>query len=293
MTEKDFNSLAAQILEDCGELLRQQGANPFRVAAYGRAAETIRSLPVDVRNISRDEGNEGLIKLPFVGKGLADAIVEIARTGRLSRLDRLRGEVDAEVLFQTIPGIGPSLARDIHEALHVDTLEALEVAAHDGRLQKVRGIGSRRAAAIRSSLGSMLGRSVANRRMVHKLPTVGQLLDVDREYRQKVASDSLQKIAPKRFNPEGKVWLPILHTVRADWHFTALYSNTARSHDLGRTHDWVVLYYYDDNHEEGQATVVTETRGPLKSLRVVRGREAECRKQVYTKSSSREGGRPS
>jgi hypothetical protein len=182
------------------------------------------------------------------------------------------------------------LARAIHNELHVDTLEALEIAAHDGRLDKVHGVGSRRATAIRSSLASMLGRSVASSRTARRAPTVEQLLDVDREYRRKVAADKLQKIAPKRFNPDGTAWLPIMHTVRADWHFTALFSNTARSHELGRTHDWVVLYYYDDDHEEGQATVVTETHGPLKSFRVVRGREAECRKLVDKRSARREGG---
>jgi len=40
----------------------------------------------------------------------------------------------------------------------------------------------------------------------------------------------------------------------------------------------VVLYFYDDEHAEGQHTVVTETHGPLTGHRVVRGREAECRK---------------
>jgi len=39
-----------------------------------------------------------------------------------------------------------------------------------------------------------------------------------------------------------------------------LYSNTAQAHQLGRTRDWVVIYYYDDQHAEGQHTVVTETR---------------------------------
>jgi putative hydrolase len=70
----------------------------------------------------------------------------------------------------------------------------------------------------------------------------------------------------------------VLHTERAGWHFTALYSNTARAHELDRTRDWVVVYYYDDDHHEGQHTLVTETWGPLAGLRVVRGREAECRR---------------
>ena len=58
---------------------------------------------------------------------------------------------------------------------------------------------------------------------------------------------------------------------------TALYSNTKRAHDLGKTRDWVVLYF---EHEgaEGQATVVTEQSGPLQGKRVVRGREDECRR---------------
>ena len=108
-------------------------------------------------------------------------------------------------------------------------------------------------------------------------PPVDVLLDVDREYRERAARGDLRRIAPRRFNPEGRPWLPILHTQRGDWQFTALFSNTARAHELGRTDDWVVLYFYDDHQEEGQHTVVTETRGPLVGKRVVRGREAECR----------------
>jgi hypothetical protein len=60
---------------------------------------------------------------------------------------------------------------------------------------------------------------------------------------------------------------------------TVLFSNTARAHELGKTHDWVVIYYQKDG-PEAQCTVVTETRGPLKGKRVIRGRERECR-QFY------------
>ena len=70
--------------------------------------------------------------------------------------------------------------------------------------------------------------------------------------------------------------MPIMHTERGEWEFTALYSNTARAHDLNKTHEWVVLYYDQDGVED-QATVVTETQGFLADKRVVRGREGECR----------------
>ena len=107
-------------------------------------------------------------------------------------------------------------------------------------------------------------------------PTIALLLKVDAEYRKKAAAGKLPCITPKRFNPENKAWLPILHSTRDHWHFTALYSNTERAHKLNRVYDWVVIYFYDDHHQEGQHTIVTETHGRLFGKRVVRGREAEC-----------------
>ena len=53
-----------------------------------------------------------------------------------------------------------------------------------------------------------------------------------------------------------------------------------------------MIYFYDDDHREGQHTIVTETRGPLRDLRVVRGREAECRR-FYRQGSRSPLGRSS
>ena len=278
MVDKALNAQAAEIFRECAEILRHQSANPFRVKAYVRAANVLESLQDDVSELLAKEGVDGLVKLPGIGKGLAAAIDEISRTGRLSQLDRLRGEASPETLFQSLPGVGPALARDIHDSLHIDTLEALETAAHDGSLLTVPRIGARRAAAIRAGVAAALGRGQARRRAHGPVPAAGLLLDIDAEYRDKAAAGELPKIAPRRFNPEGKAWLPILHTEKGGWHFTALFSNTARAHELGRTGDWVVIYFYDDEHREAQCTVVTETHGPMEGQRVVRGREAECRR---------------
>jgi hypothetical protein len=107
-------------------------------------------------------------------------------------------------------------------------------------------------------------------------PGVDLLLDVDREYREKARAGLLPKIAPRRYNPEGKAWLPVLHTRFGPWHFTALFSNTERAHELHRTYDWVVIFARDGDQEESQYTVVTERRGAFAGERVVRGREPEC-----------------
>ena len=285
MVTGPFNSQCADRLREAADLLDAQGANPFRVGAYRRAAETVRDLPEDLARLIDREGLEGLEALPGIGRGIASALLEMNRTGRWMQLERLRGSADPTQLFTAVPGLGHRLAERIHDELHIDTLEALEMAAHDGRLETVPGVGPRRAAAIRASLQTMLSRGRARRApgatglgtRLEPGPSVATLLDVDREYRLKADDDTLPTIAPKRFNPTGDAWLPVLHTQRDGWHFTALFSNTAQAHQLNRTRDWVVIYYYDDEHAEGQHTVVTETHGPLAGRRVVRGREAECR----------------
>jgi Holliday junction resolvasome RuvABC DNA-binding subunit len=268
-------------LREAADLLEAQGANPFRIAAYRKAADTVRDLEPDVAGIVQREGTAGLEKLPHVGRGIAAALTEMVQTGRWAQLERLRGNADPVSLFTAVPGLGHRLAERIHEELHIDTLEALELAAHDGRLEHVPGVGPRRAATIRANLHAMLSRGRAHHQApvvdAQRSPEVDVLLDVDKEYRDKAMHFQLPTIAPKRFNPSGESWLPVLHASRNGWHFTALYSNTAQAHQLGRTNDWVVIYFYDDEHAEGQHTVVTETRGPLAGRRVVRGLEADCR----------------
>jgi hypothetical protein len=108
-----------------------------------------------------------------------------------------------------------------------------------------------------------------------QMPSVGLLLAIDAEYRKKAAGGKLKKIAPKKFNPEGKAWLPIMNTEREGWKFTVLFSNTQRAHELDKTNDWVVVYY-DNGSGERKCTVVTEFKGSLKGKRVIRGREKEC-----------------
>ncbi|HYA19306.1 MAG TPA: helix-hairpin-helix domain-containing protein [Burkholderiales bacterium] len=283
------NQLIADRLREAADLLNTQGANPFRVNAYRKAADTISYLPRSVREIFISEGIEGLDALPNIGRGIASAVAEILITERWAQLERLRGTTEPTALFQSVPGMGPELAKRIHDTLHIDTLEELESAAHDGRLETVPGVGSRRAAAWRAILDKMLGRfrARAPRTADEKAqePAVKLLLEVDREYREKAASGRLPKITPKRFNPKNEAWLPVLHTMRDGWHFTVLYSNTALAHKLGRLRDWVVLYFYDSDHVERQRTIVTETRGILIGKRVIRGRERECQDSYARRTS--------
>ncbi len=285
----DAHSIAAA-LREAAALLAGQGANPFRIAAYRKAADVVDARAGTVRALFDRHGRAGLSGLPAIGPGIAAAIAEMLVTGRWSQLERLRGTDDPAEAFRVVPGVGPALSRRLHDELGADSLESLELAAHDGRLERVRGVGPRRAAAIRALITQMLGDTRGARRVRGLAgtadvvqPSVAMVLDVDREYRELARVGGLPTIAPRRFNPQGEAWLPVLHTRRGPWHFTALYSNSARAHELHREHDWVVVYAYDGDHRESQHTVVTETRSALRGRRVVRGQEESCR-ELYARA---------
>jgi hypothetical protein len=272
------NAELADRLEEIASLLEVQEAGPYRIQAYRAAARTLRSLERPLGDLLEEQGTRGLVRLPTIGQSIARTLAELVESGSSALLQRLRGEHPPEDVLESVPGIGPGLARRIHEELGIGSLLDLEAAAWDGRLARVRGLGARRVRAVRESLAGRLGRRPPRREayVAPDDPDVGELLDVDREYRDKAARGRLTRIAPRRFNPEHKAWLPVLHTSRAERHYTALYSNTARAHELGRTHDWVVIYR-DDHGGRGQWTVVSAHAGPLEGRRVVRGRERECR----------------
>jgi putative hydrolase len=211
-------------------------------------------------------------------------------------LDRLRGESDPMKILATVPGIGRSLADRLHHDFGIETLEDLEAAAHDGRLHRW-GIGSKRLAGIRDSLAQRLSRiRPPSTTAGPDTPSIEEILDVDREYRDKAKANLLVRIAPRRFNPDRVAWLPILHTERGPRHYTALFSNTARAHRLGKTDDWVVIYC-DGADGERRWTVITAEYGPLHGRRIVRGRERECASLLlpfpeHIQEPPRDGGSP-
>jgi Holliday junction resolvasome RuvABC DNA-binding subunit len=272
-----LNQDIAGKLEEVARLLAEQGANRFRIQAYHRAADLLRALDRPVADIYAEKNLAGLEELPGIGPSIAHAIRDMLQHGQLAMLERLRGESDPVHLLISVPGVGPVLARRLHEELGIETLQELEMAAHDGRLAAMPGLGAKRLAGIRDSLAHRLGRvrKATVPPAVHEEIPVEELLDVDREYREKAAAGQLKKVAPRRFNPSGEAWLPVWHTQRGPRHYTALYSNTARAHQLSKSTDWVVLYY-DEGDGERQCTVITSEFGALRGHRIVRGREREC-----------------
>lgn len=285
------NADIAAALTRCADLLEIQHADAHRVSAYRIAAHSVRTYPGDVAELALRQGREALdAALYGVGKSIAAAIEQLVRTGRWAMLERLEGAVSCEEIFMTLPGIGHELASRIHEQLGVETLEALEQAAHDGRLEGVEGMGPRRARAVRDALAVVFSRPSHSpapgddaSEKPPDAPSVEALLELDAHYRNLAQQGKLPRIVPRRFNPSGTTSLPILHDEVEGFHVHAMFSNSALAHKVKRTHDWVIIHH-DREGVTGRHTVVTELHGPLEGRRVVRGRELES-SQHYARSS--------
>jgi hypothetical protein len=272
------NVTVASRLDEVADLLEAQRASSDRVQGYRSAAVTLRQLPQPVHELLRGQGTAVLLGMGL-GHALVHGIEQLVFQNYLPLLDRLRGGAAPTDPFAAVVGIGPELGRRIHETIGIDSLYELELAAHDGRLASVRGMGKARVQGVCEALAGRFRRGpdmvvVVRRRRSADVPPVADLLDVDREFLDR--ADELPRIAPKRFNPSQRVWLPVLHTERNGRHFTAMYCNTAHAHEPGAATDQVVIYR-DDRGGDGQWTVVTSGVGAIKGRRIVRGREAECR----------------
>lgn len=275
------NAELAAKLDHLALLLEAQHASRFKVNAWKAAADAARRCATPIARVGRERGPEGIRSALECGTGIASAVRELTATGHLHLLERLEEQTPPERLFLRVPGMGPTLAKAIVDRLGIESLEELEQAAHDGRLRKVPGFGRRRVELVKDALCALLRHPLGETpgqqpRRGPFGPSVETLLRIDAGYRAKDARNALPKIAPTRFNPGQVKWLSVMHGRAEGFAYTAMYSNTERAHRLGRTRDWVVIYFERDGRE-GQATVVTEVRGPRAGRRVVRGREKETR----------------
>jgi hypothetical protein len=268
------NQTIVEMLTGYARRLETEQANLYRIKAYRRAAQTIESLAMPVTELVAQQGVHGLEKLPGIGGRLAFAIERLAATGDFHALTDDTEPAPPEEQVESLTGIGPHLAQLLWEKLGVRTVGDLLQAIETKRLDTVP-LGNRRRQHVVQA-----ARQWQQRRQAPKAPAgepeVAELLRVDAQYREEAEEGQLPSIAPHGQNPDRLRWLPLLSLRRDGWKYRALFSNTALTHRLGRTHDWVVIYF-ENEHAKGQRTVVTEHRGDLRGQRVVRGREEECR----------------
>jgi DNA polymerase (family 10) len=163
------------LLADISEIL---GEESFRVIAYRRAATRIRETPGPVAELAL-AGRA--TDLPGIGKTIEQKVVEIVNDGEMHALTKRRGLVPVGVVeFLRLPGVGPKTAARIWTELGVTTLEGLQVAAEEGRLRELSGLGARSEERIRAALADGAGRKAPaeDRGLLgHALPAVKRVVE--------------------------------------------------------------------------------------------------------------------
>jgi len=141
------------LLADISEIL---GEESFRVIAYRRAATRIRETPGPVAELAL---SGRATDLPGIGKTIEQKVVEIVNDGEMHALTKRRQSVpDGVVEFLRLPGIGPKTAARIWTQLGVTTLDGLKVAAEQGRLRDLSGLGARSEEKVLKALEAGAGR---------------------------------------------------------------------------------------------------------------------------------------
>ena len=118
------NAPLAQLFQSIATLLASQRANPYRIRAYRRAADSILALDEDIALVAkRDE----LEDIDGIGKDLAGKIKEFLATGTIRIYEELKTPLPPDVKNWTrLPGLHDSLVSYLYARLGIRTLDDLE-----------------------------------------------------------------------------------------------------------------------------------------------------------------------
>ncbi len=137
MPTPQHNQHIATIFRSMAERLAVQRANPYRVRAYRKAADTIEALEEDIADVA---ARHALEDLEGIGKDLADKIEEFLKTGMIQAYEVLRTPLpDAVKTWTELPGLSESLVAYLYTRLHITTLTDLEQLVRSHMLRTAPG----------------------------------------------------------------------------------------------------------------------------------------------------------
>ena len=172
------NAQVAEQFDLLADLLELEGEEQFRVIAYRRAAELIRSAAGPIAQLALDGEAK---KLPGVGKTIESKIVQIVDSGEIEALTKRKARIPSGVAeFLRLPALGPKTARRIWQELGITTVADLKRAAEAERLRTLPGLGAKTEERI---LRALAEKPQEKRTLLAAaLPAVQAVVDVLREH---------------------------------------------------------------------------------------------------------------
>jgi len=165
------NAAIARVLREIADLLEIKNENAFKIRAYRNGADIAANHPHDLARL--DEA--GLREIPGIGKDLAARIREIAETGDAAFHRELVAEFPPTILdLLGLQGVGPKTVATLYRELGVRTIDDLELAARDGRVRALHGMGPKKEALILKALEDR--KTFAGRRLLPEAHDVAAAL---------------------------------------------------------------------------------------------------------------------
>ncbi|MGC2298848.1 MAG: DNA polymerase/3'-5' exonuclease PolX [Acidobacteriaceae bacterium] len=152
------NRSIAQLLADTADLLEISAGDPFRIRSYRRAAEAVESSTIQLSTIAGDP--KKLQEIPGIGKGMAANIQAIESAGTLPLREELLLKYRPSMLeLLRLPGMGPKTVALLWDALQVASVEDLEKAIAEGRLEGLPRFGEKLIEKLRKGIADYKERS--------------------------------------------------------------------------------------------------------------------------------------
>ena len=116
----------------------------FKPRAYEKAALGVEALDKEVKEIYKESGEKGLLKIPGVGKGIAYHIELLLKKGGFPEYEKLKKKIPVNLAELTaVEGVGPKMIKVLYQKLKIKNLKDLEVAAKAGKIAKLPRFGKK------------------------------------------------------------------------------------------------------------------------------------------------------
>lgn len=143
------NDAVEAVLLEYADLLAILSEDRFKPRSYEKAARAVGGYHADIGTLELAE----ILKIPNVGKSIAEKIQEFLREGTFETLESLRAKIPPGVRdIIAVPGVGPKKAMILYQDLGIANIDDLREAVESGRIAELKGFGTRTESNIRRGL---------------------------------------------------------------------------------------------------------------------------------------------
>ncbi|MCX6723882.1 MAG: DNA polymerase/3'-5' exonuclease PolX [Candidatus Staskawiczbacteria bacterium] len=137
------NQELSKIFFEMADYLEIEGVD-FKPYAYRKVALSLDNWKEDVGEIYRSKGIKGLQEIPGVGEGIAKAIEEYLKSGKIKSLEELKKKLPLKVdELLRVESLGPKKIKVLYRELGVKDLKDLGKAAKAHKISPLFGFGEK------------------------------------------------------------------------------------------------------------------------------------------------------